>query len=353
MSSTPDPAAGAPIPGLNRRDFLQHACALAMTFSLLPVLTGVASAQSSPALLQLGVRPRADWADGLLPTGELRQERPEDVQFLLVHHTASGNRYNPEDVPGLLRGFYAFHTGPDKNWPDVAYNFFVDRFGTIWEGRAGSLAGPVMPDATGGSQGFAQLGCFIGDHQAQAPSDAARLAMTTLLAALADTYGIETMPGAMTAFVSRGSNRWPAGTSVTTTTIAGHRDMSQTACPGDFAYDLVQRVLPTEVTALRASSATTPPATPSVPPSTSSPGSPSRQTDGARTSDPAAGSAAAGSAEDEGIWGTPLPAVTGGVLAAGTAGLAARALMRRSALRRAADIRAVTDTQPNPTVRSP
>lgn len=316
--------AGASDPGLNRREFLQRASAVAVTLSLLPVMSGVAAA-AAPTLGQLGVRPRADWAQGLVPTGELHQERPEDVKFLLVHHTASGNQYAPEDVPGLIRGFYAQHTGPDKNWPDVAYNFFVDRFGTIWEGRTGSLAAPVMPDATGGSQGFAQLGCFIGDHQAQAPTDAARLGMISLLAALAGTYGIETAPGSMTTFVSRGSNRWPAGESVTTTTIAGHRDMSQTACPGDFAYDLVRTVFPTEVTALLATTPS-PTASTTAPPSTSPAGDPKATV----------GSAAAAPgrpAEGDGFWASPVPSVTGGVLAGGAAGFAAHALLRRRANR--------------------
>ncbi len=191
------------------------------------------------------MRPRADWARGLTPTGPLQQERPGDTRFLLVHHTASANGYDPGDVPGLLRGFYRFHTGPDRKWPDVAYNFFVDRYGTVWEGRTGSLAGPVMADATGGSQGFAQLCCFIGNHQVEAPTPEARTSMTALLAALADTYAIETAPGATTTFVSRGSNRWPAGTTVTTTTIAGHRDMSLTTCPGDTAYELVSSYVST------------------------------------------------------------------------------------------------------------
>jgi len=144
-------------------------------------------AQARTPFRGVDVRPRANWAGGLTPTGPLRQERPGDTRFLLVHHTASANDYDPGDVPGLLRGFYRFHTGPDRRWPDVAYNFFVDRYGTVWEGRTGSLTGPVMVDATGGSQGFAQLCCFIGDHQVEAPTPAAQLSMTALLAALADT----------------------------------------------------------------------------------------------------------------------------------------------------------------------
>jgi len=332
MASTPETVGSGRFPSLNRREFLHGASAVALTFSLLPILPGFASAQISPPLLQLGARPREDWAQGLAPVGELQQEQPGEVKFLLVHHTVSGNGYAPEDVSGLIRGFYAAHTGPEKGWPDVAYNFFVDRFGTIWEGRAGSLAGPVKPDATGGSQGFAQLGCFIGDHQTEAPSEPARLAMIALLAALADTYVIETAPGSMTSFVSRGSNRWPPGAPVAATTIAGHRDMSQTVCPGDAAYDLVQNVFPAEVTALRASRAT-PPATTSTPPDTAAPGASPKPSGAAGTSEPAANSAAAGPEQDEGIWGPELAAVTGGLLAAGTGGVIARTLMNRRAAR--------------------
>jgi hypothetical protein len=242
--------AGAALPqALSRRTFLAGLSATALAIPLIAVRPEMAQARTP--FRGVDVRPRADWAGGLTPTGPLRQERPGDTRFLLVHHTASANDYDPGDVPGLLRGFYRFHTGPDRRWPDVAYNFFVDRYGTVWEGRTGSLTGPVMVDATGGSQGFAQLCCFIGDHQIEAPTPAAQLSMTALLAALADTYAIDTAPGATTTFVSRGSNRWPAGTTVRTTTIAGHRDMSLTTCPGDAAYRLVRDVFPAAVTALR------------------------------------------------------------------------------------------------------
>jgi hypothetical protein len=77
-----------------------------------------------------------------------------------------------------------------------------------------------------------------------------------LLAALANVFAIDTTPGAMTSLLSRGSNKWPAGKTVTTATIAGHRDMSLTACPGDAAYGLVRDAFPADVTALLAARST-------------------------------------------------------------------------------------------------
>lgn len=307
-----------PAEPIGRRRFLRHCGVVAVATPLWWATAGRAwaAAPTLPALADLGIRPRADWAGALAPVGPLAPER--DVRFLLVHHTASGNGYGSADVPSLIRGFYDAHTGPDKGWPDVAYNFFVDRFGTVWEGREGSLSGPVQPDATGGSQGFAQLGCFIGDHRTDAPTDDARRAMTRLLAALADAYGIDTGPGATTTFPSRGSNRWPEGESVTAATLSAHRDMSRTECPGDAAYAMVRDEFPAEVSALRSSPESVAPAAtsePAAPPTTTPP-----PVAAPVMPDPAVATT-----------GPPVPIVVGGV-ALLVAGVAAAGLRRRPAI---------------------
>lgn len=244
--------------GISRRTFLRGVSAAALAVPLAAAVPGVAAA--APALAGVDVRPREAWAQGLPAPQGLPHEQPGDVRFLIVHHSASPNGYAAGDVPGVLRGFHRFHTGPEKGWPDVAYNFFVDRYGVVWEGRAGSLTGPVQPSATGGSQGFSQIACFIGDHTTEPPTPEAQGSMTRLLAALAERYGLD--PAATANFVSRGSNRWPAGAQVTTPTIAGHRDMSLTSCPGDAAYPLVRDVFPAEVAALLAARAPAPPPAP-------------------------------------------------------------------------------------------
>ncbi len=215
-----------------------------------PVQAGV-SDQGDP--LRPAINPRETWGADLPIVGEILPE--EDVRFLLVHHTASTNDYGPGEVIDQIRGFYDFHTSAEKGWPDVAYNFFIDRFGGIWEARAGSAAGPVRGDATGGSQGFGLLCSLIGDHSKVAVSDEAQSALVSLLAWLAERHRIDTTPGTEIEFVSRGSNRWPAGTPVSTSTISGHRDMSQTSCPGDFAYDLLAVDIPSRVSELRLAAA--------------------------------------------------------------------------------------------------
>ncbi len=186
----------------------------------------------------LEIFPRSEWADAD-PTGPLEAEQDGDVRFLLVHHTASSNDYTLDEVPRLLRSFYSFHTGPEKNWPDIAYNFMVDRFGGVWEARADSLDAPIKGSASGGSQGFAMLCCLVGNHDEAPPTTEAITSLGLLLGWLADVYGIALGAEKTATFVSRGSNRWDEGVTVTTPTISGHRAMSLTTCPGDFAFDLL------------------------------------------------------------------------------------------------------------------
>ncbi|HJQ96229.1 MAG TPA: N-acetylmuramoyl-L-alanine amidase [Acidimicrobiia bacterium] len=194
------------------------------------------------------VIPREQWAENRPVRGLLEAE---DVRFLLVHHSASLNNYGEGDVPGILQGFYDLHVGPERGWPDIAYNFLIDRFGRVWEGRNGSIEGPVIADATGGNQGFSQLVCLIGDFTNESPTEAALTSLRRTLAWMADRFSVDTSAGSSVTFSSRGSNLWPTGNQVTTPTIAGHRDMSVTACPGDALYPYVIDGLSTDVEALR------------------------------------------------------------------------------------------------------
>ncbi len=232
---------------LSRRQFLGAASGL--------VIAGASSPSTARAIT---IQPRDSWATNRPPKGPLPAE---DVKFLLVHHSASRSGHTGADAPGILRSFYDFHTSAEKGWNDIAYNFLIDADGGIWEGRFGSLAGPIAGDATGGNQGYSQLVCVIGDYNSASPSSASKASLVALLAWLGDRYGVSTAAGAEVSFVSRGSNRWPAGTTVTTPTITGHRTMSKTTCPGDNLYAYVAGSLRADVEAARGGSPPPPPNT--------------------------------------------------------------------------------------------
>src|SRR6185295_18330573 len=152
----------------------------------------------------LAIYPRDAWGANLPPKGPIQAET---CQFLLVHHTASSNAY--ASAAGLIQATYAFHTSAAKGWSDVCYEFFIGRDGDVWEGRAGALTGPVVADATGGSQGFAQLICLLGDFTSQLPTDAALASLVNVVAWLSGRYDIDIGDTATTSFISRGSQRWP------------------------------------------------------------------------------------------------------------------------------------------------
>lgn len=190
------------------------------------------SATQTEVVPGLWINRREAWGSDLPPTGPIG---PDTMRFMIVHHSESGN--SDGDPRSIIRGIYAYHTGPAKNWPDVCYHYFIGRDGSVWEGRAGSLDGPVEASASGGNQGWAILVCLLGEYFDVAPTPATQDSLVKVLAWNAQRYGID--PVSTVTFRSRGSSKHPAGSVVTTPAISGHRDTSSTDCPGDTAYALL------------------------------------------------------------------------------------------------------------------
>ena len=86
-----------------------------------------------------------------------------------VHHSASGNGYAQADVPALIRSFYKYHTH-SLGWSDIAYNFLVDSYGTIWEGRYGGMDQPVRGAHTLGFNASSTGFCVIGNFESVQPT---------------------------------------------------------------------------------------------------------------------------------------------------------------------------------------
>ncbi|HSP38906.1 MAG TPA: N-acetylmuramoyl-L-alanine amidase [Frankiaceae bacterium] len=155
-----------------------------------------------------------------------------------VHHTDNANGYAAGDVPGIIRSIYAFHV-QSNHWCDIGYNFLVDRFGRIFEGRYGGTALPVIGAHTGAFNTDTFAASMIGNFSTVAPPTATLNAMADLYAwKLGSYYRNPTGKTVLVAGVFAGS-RFPTGTRVTFNTVSGHRDADFTACPGDRAYALL------------------------------------------------------------------------------------------------------------------
>ncbi|RJS45102.1 N-acetylmuramoyl-L-alanine amidase [Nocardioides cavernaquae] len=150
-----------------------------------------------------------------------------------LHHTASANSYTRAAVPGIIRGMYSYHTRT-LGWADIGYNFLVDRFGRIWQGRAGGIKHPVRGAHTLGFNNRSVGVAVIGNHETARPTTYAVTSVIRLI-----TWKLEIhrrRPASYTYATSEGSDRFAAGRVVRLPVIDGHRDTNQTACPGGYLY---------------------------------------------------------------------------------------------------------------------
>jgi uncharacterized protein with LGFP repeats len=150
-----------------------------------------------------------------------------------LHHTASANGYTRAAVPGIIRGMYSYHTRT-LGWADIGYNFLVDRFGRVWQGRAGGIKHPVRGAHTLGFNNRSVGVAVIGNHQTARPTTYAVTSVIRLITWKLEIYGRR--PAGYTYATSEGSDRFAAGRVVRLPVIDGHRDTNQTACPGGYLY---------------------------------------------------------------------------------------------------------------------
>ena len=205
-----------------------------------PAAHAIAAARASTAAArgaQLGgqppVVPRAEWGgDAVVP-----RARPSygAVEVTFVHHTENANAYGPDDSAAIVLAIAKYHRDI-KGWNDVGYNFLVDRYGRIYEGRAGGIDLPVIGAHAQGynarSTGIAILGSFTGE-----PAPAAALdAVARLVGWKLPLHGSPVIGAHELVSAGGAANRYRYGTRVALQRINGHRDGDSTACPGDQLY---------------------------------------------------------------------------------------------------------------------
>ena len=166
------------------------------------------------------------------------------VKAMVVHHTAGGNAYySTSDAINIMRGIWRYHV-QTKGWCDVAYNFFVDRFGGTWEGRLGGITRAVVGGHTfgfnGQTSGLAQLGNFETGYAPEAMTVATeRLVGWKLGKHRVNPLGNTILTNQAS---TQGSSRYAPGQSVKVSTVIAHRNLSYTTCPGTYTYRNMDRI---------------------------------------------------------------------------------------------------------------
>jgi hypothetical protein len=152
-----------------------------------------------------------------------------EVHAGFVHHTVNANDYTRAEVPAIIRSIYAYHT-QSKGWSDIGYNYLVDRFGRIWEGRYGGVDRPVVGAHTLGYNDYSFAMSAIGNYDIHQPSAAMIQAYGALFAWKLSLHGVD----------ASSTKQW-VGTK-DFEAINGHRDAGQTACPGRYLYAKIPEI---------------------------------------------------------------------------------------------------------------
>ncbi|MGW7464481.1 N-acetylmuramoyl-L-alanine amidase [Streptomyces xantholiticus] len=193
------------------------------------------TAPAAPAIVS-----RADWgADESLvadPPSYL-----DKVDAVFVHHTAGTNSYDCAESPAIIRAILTYHV-KTNGWNDIGYNFFVDKCGTVFEGRAGGVDKPVRGAHTYGFNGYSSGVSLLGDYEnGGTPTPAAKQAIADVSAWKLGLHGVD--PEAKVTLTAAGDTGvYKTGEKATLNTVSGHRDGFATLCPGATLYSALPEI---------------------------------------------------------------------------------------------------------------
>jgi len=182
---------------------------------------------------------RAGWgADGAGGCPPRRPAQYGGVSAAVVHHTVNANDYTPEEAAGIVLGICRFHVN-GNGWDDIGYNALVDRYGVLYEGRAGGLEFPVVGAQAQGFNDQTTAIASIGDHTSEAPTPEAVRSIINFLAWKLKVSRAVPATGTTQLTSGGGSqNKFSAGTVITVSRIVGHLDLGLTSCPGSLYAQL-------------------------------------------------------------------------------------------------------------------
>ncbi|MFI9082212.1 N-acetylmuramoyl-L-alanine amidase [Streptomyces sioyaensis] len=210
------------------------------------------------------IKTRADWgADESIADPGYKTMATNKAA--VIHHTVTGNNdYTPDQVKTIINGIYVDEI-MNQGYGDFAYNFVVDRFGGIWEGRKGSTdmqpSNKEIPAILGGHTmgfntntfGVALLGNFEpnnsegGEDTGPDPEPSREMLNSTehLLAWKLGQYKLNpTGKVELTSAGGGGTNPHPKGEVVTRDVITSHGDLNEggTACPGKNLHSKLPKI---------------------------------------------------------------------------------------------------------------
>jgi N-acetylmuramoyl-L-alanine amidase len=176
---------------------------------------------------------RAEWGASACPPR--RSPGYGSVKAVHVHHTVSLNDYSAEEAPAMVLAICRYHRN-SNGWDDIGYNALVDKYGVLYEGRAGGLDQAVIGAQAQGFNSETAGIASIADHTSVGATPETLGALARYIRWKLQVHG-QPLSGPVELRSSGGSaTKYPAGSRVTLERVIGHRDTGRTACPGELLY---------------------------------------------------------------------------------------------------------------------
>jgi hypothetical protein len=180
-----------------------------------------------------GIITREQWGASAVRT----RGTPEigTVQMAFVHHTVNANDYTAADSAAIVLAIAKYHVN-SNGWNDIGYNFLVDRYGQIFEGRAGGIDQAIIGAQAQGYNSVSTGISNIGTFETVTQTDPAINALAQLIAWKLALHGAPVDGTVDVVSAGGSSNRYASGRPVTMNRVSGHRDGDRTSCPGTALY---------------------------------------------------------------------------------------------------------------------
>lgn len=157
------------------------------------------------------------------------------VKAAFVHHTVNLNSYTHEEAPNIVLAICRYHRN-SNGWNDIGYNFLVDKYGTLYEGRAGGIDQPITGAQAQGYNSETTGIANIGTYSDVPVSEQALRSMAALIRWKLPLHGAPTAGTTTLRSGGGDTNRYPSGRVLTVDRVLGHRDTNSTECPGNLLY---------------------------------------------------------------------------------------------------------------------
>lgn len=162
-----------------------------------------------------------------------------NLKAIYLHHTASSNNYDRSTSVSQIRSIFMYQT-VTLEWGDIGYHFLVDKYGTVYEGQRGGVAGITQGAHARGFNSNTIAISAMGNYDEASPPAELVNSITQTLAWKAAQHGLN--PNSTTTLISSGNTKYAYGTSVVTPTFLGHYYTNSTDCPGRYLKPLITKI---------------------------------------------------------------------------------------------------------------